>query len=846
MRSLSKFRDQTRHFRGPASAETKHKQTIKSTTFMPIQPTYPGVYVQEVSAGVRTITGVSTSIAAFVGMINRGRVDRPTRVLSFTEFERNYGNNHTVSEMTDQVRQFFFNGGQQAFIMRIANGALAARATIENEFGTPVLTLIAREEGIIGQSIRAEVDFATNSPEASFNLRLFRQFADANGNLVEADQEQHTGLTMSPGSGRFAVNVLTQQSTLVTAELAAGLNVGNEEFSGYTLAGRLFDSPGGDPAAALRANINAAIAATAGGATGRFRVSVDGMPFVDVTLATIPAATNPATALEQAIDSRLSALGLGLGVAVETLAGPANGGNPTSYLRIRSDANNGSVVFSPGAADDIAGALELTVDRGAVAVDGFAALRPAPSGLAFRPGPLDPAAGPWLGALTALAGQPPGAITRYQLDDSLGSHTPPNPIALTAGASLIDGPTLSLNNLVARLRQIRDAINQAAAVQPDFRWSAALHGYRLVLTAEFGDANARAIAFATDDGGGGGYNLGAANNGLDVGANRSNTRYYSLENSALGEYQTTSGNNGSDGTTPLPDDYDRAYGILDSQVDLFNLLILPRAETQNDTAMQNLWGAASIFCQQRRAFLLVDPPRDGGTGWSAINDVSSTIAPFRIGITTDYAAVYWPQVRVADGTITRAIAPSGSIAGLMARTDSNRGVWKAPAGTEATIRNVRGVEHAISDNENGVINPLAVNAIRVFPNGVVSWGARTMVGFDNSGNDDYKYVPVRRLALFLEESLYRGLKFAVFEPNDEPLWAQIRLAAGAFMNNLFRRGAFQGQKASDAYFVKVDSETTTQNDINLGIVNVIVGFAPLKPAEFVIITLQQLAGQVQV
>jgi uncharacterized protein len=152
----------------------------------------------------------------------------------------------------------------------------------------------------------------------------------------------------------------------------------------------------------------------------------------------------------------------------------------------------------------------------------------------------------------------------------------------------------------------------------------------------------------------------------------------------------------------------------------------------------------------------------------------------------------------------------------------------------------------MSDPENGVINFQAVNAIRVFPNGIVSWGSRTMDGFDNSPNTDYRYIPVRRLALFIEESLYRGLKFAVFEPNDEPLWAQIRLAAGAFMNNLFRQGAFQGQKASDAYFVKVDSETTTQNDINLGIVNVIVGFAPLKPAEFVVITIQQRAGQVQV
>jgi phage tail sheath protein FI len=118
------------------------------------------------------------------------------------------------------------------------------------------------------------------------------------------------------------------------------------------------------------------------------------------------------------------------------------------------------------------------------------------------------------------------------------------------------------------------------------------------------------------------------------------------------------------------------------------------------------------------------------------------------------------------------------------------------------------------------------------------------------GDDDFasewKYIPVRRLALMIEESLYRGLKWVVFEPNDEPLWAQIRLNAGAFMHNLFRQGAFQGQKPNDAYFVKCDSETTTQNDINLGMVNIWVGFAPLKPAEFVILYLQQMTGQVAV
>jgi len=125
----------------------------------------------------------------------------------------------------------------------------------------------------------------------------------------------------------------------------------------------------------------------------------------------------------------------------------------------------------------------------------------------------------------------------------------------------------------------------------------------------------------------------------------------------------------------------------------------------------------------------------------------------------------------------------------------------------------------------------------------VVWGARTLDGADVLASE-WKYVSVRRLALNIEESLFRGTQWVVFEPNDEPTWAQIRLNLGAFMQNLFRQGAFQGQSPRDAYFVKCDKETTTQDDINRGVVNVVVGFAPLKPAEFVVIKIQQIAGQI--
>jgi len=198
-----------------------------------------------------------------------------------------------------------------------------------------------------------------------------------------------------------------------------------------------------------------------------------------------------------------------------------------------------------------------------------------------------------------------------------------------------------------------------------------------------------------------------------------------------------------------------------------------------------------------------------------------------------------------DGQIDTFV-PSGAVAGIFARTDAQRGVWKAPAGQEATLVGVVDLSVPLTDDENGELNPLGINCLRAFPIvGRVVWGARTLQGADQLASE-WKYIPVRRTALFIEESLYRGTKWVVFEPNDESLWAQIRLNVGAFMHNLFRQGAFQGKSAREAYFVKCDSETTTQNDIDQGIVNILVGFAPLKPAEFVIIQIQQMAGQIQV
>jgi phage tail sheath protein FI len=283
------------------------------------------------------------------------------------------------------------------------------------------------------------------------------------------------------------------------------------------------------------------------------------------------------------------------------------------------------------------------------------------------------------------------------------------------------------------------------------------------------------------------------------------------------------------------------YALEDA--DIFNILCLPPPNTGDDVDAPT-WASAAAYCSERRAMLLVDPPSSSTNPPNAIRDRNA----LNLGSDKKNAALYFPRLRMANplkNNLIEEYVPCGAVAGIYARTDSQRGVWKAPAGLEAGLSGVSELTYKLTDDENGTLNPLGINCLRVFPLiGAVVWGARTVDGADALASE-WKYVPIRRLALFIEESLFRGTKWVVFEPNDEPLWAQIRLNVGAFMHQLFRQGAFQGATPREAYFVKCDAETTTQTDRNLGIVNILVGFAPLKPAEFVVIKIQQIAGEIE-
>jgi phage tail sheath protein FI len=526
---------------------------------MPVQLSYPGVYIEELPSGVRTIAGVATSIAAFVGRAWRGPVDEPVTLYSYADYERQFGGLWRDSTMSYAVQQFFQNGGGQAIVVRVVTHTAGSNATAATFSLTSGEIFTAASPGTWGMNLKLTVDLATNDPSnvSLFNLTVFDDPDTKDDSAKRGGsglREVFRNVSVDPASPRFVTTVLAQQSSLL--RVVSGLD----------------------------------------------------------TTPVSPTAPSPQTA-----------------------------------------------AASAGTADD--------------------------------------------------------------------------------------GTTISAT-------EVTDASNSAAK-----------------------------------------------------------TGMYALE-----------------------------------KADIFNLLCIPPYTPTTADNGASTWGDAAAYCKARRAMLLVDAP----TAWTPANAVTG-LTTLGISATRANAAVYFPRLLMPDSlqdNNLQAFAPCGAVAGTFARTDVARGVWKAPAGTDAGLQGVLGLSinstpGNLTDQEIGGLNPSGINSIRILPViGPVVWGARTLDGADVLASQ-WKYIPVRRLALYIEESLYRGTQWVVFEPNDEPLWSQIRLNIGAFMNTLFRQGAFQGASPKDAYFVKCSRETTTQTDIDNGIVNIIVGFAPLKPAEFVVIKIQQMAGQIE-
>jgi len=693
------------------------------------------------------------------------------------------------------------------------------------------------------------VNYNTATPDSTFNLEIFRWEIAPSGVKTKVEREELLNLSMDPASPSYAPAALTQKSKLVDG-FAIVPTAGSP---GHSLStGPLEAATAPDFAAAVNAVL----------AVGRtFRLSVGGKKQITVTVPDLVtpgpatfalARTALETSIQNAIQAQLAAdLVTGLpvpAVKVDVLRGPAAvAASPAETTLIRITATTASpaneIRVTSATTSDLAKLIGFGPANGGLEVGAFAKLRPAPTGVTFASSrgldgaTVDTAPAIQLGTLLKndLLG-----VTLDEVTSSGAVAARSVPLALGAATRTWTGGVGGKAGVLTTLAAIRDQVNAYQAANPTtFFWRAELWGYRLSFLDTTGGDNGvvgpAGTSFTFT-----GPALPALNTiGADMAARfLANVRYLSVGpggDTTLGSQ--AAGLDGKDGGPPAMGDYTAAYELVRSDVDLWNLLVLPPdADQATAVPLEQLWGEASAFARDERAFLIMDPPPT----WVDTQTAASGANTLRLGLTKDHSAVYFPRLKLIENGREYTVGPAGAMAGLYARIDSNRGVWKAPAGTEADLRGVAGVDYQMSDLQNGAINPAGVNAIRLFPEGVISWGARTMDGADAFASE-YKYVPIRRLALMIEESLYRGLKWVVFEPNDEPLWSQIRLNVGSFMHDLFRKGAFAGAKPTDAYFVRCDRETTNANDQNLGIVNIWVGFAPLKPAEFVVLYLQQIA-----
>ncbi len=770
---------------------------------MPVTTSYPGVYIEEIPSGVRTLTGVATSITAFVGFTSRGPVNRALRIFSFADFEREFGGLALDSPLSYCVRHFFQNGGTDAYVVRAAQNAAAASVVLQTAGAAPVptLTVSAISEGTWGNNLQIDIDYDTTNPASFFNFRV-TEFVISNGLRVPGRSEVFRNLSMDNLSTNYALALINGNSALVRVTSTPVVLVAD----GNSISGIHVASPVVPP----------------GGY--RFLYTLNGRgPFEAVVSA-------PRAPLGVGLNFDLDAIGLDIEAAIALQQTPGVtyslvGGNQLMF-EADTDATHpieqSSIHFLDAPTGSINNLLLLGQSQGGTETDGSAPARPAQNGTV---------------GTTGTATVPPVIAGNVDLiidfHDGAGGSLATTPSLLIWDNGALPQPT-TLAQMVA---QINTALTAAATTEPRLAGAVAqVIGNNMVRVLP-GTANSN-LSFAFTGALAGPLSLAAA------GA-RNLARYApGVGVTALAQVQGTPGNNG---TPPLPATLTGnmaaktgMYALED--VDLFNLLVIPEASA--GAGATAVISEAIAYCVRRRAFMIIDAPESITTFAAASAWIGGPGATF----SSRNAALYFPRIREPDplmgGTI-RTSPAAGALAGIYARTDGERGVWKAPAGISATVLGATGLLYTLTDAENGVLNPLALNCLRTFPViGTVAWGARTSFGADIRA-DEYKYIPVRRLALFLEESLYRGTQWVVFEPNDEPLWAQIRLNLGAFMNTLFSQGAFQGRTPREAYFVKCDKETTTQNDINLGRVNIVVGFAPLKPAEFVIIQIQQIAGAIK-
>ncbi len=770
---------------------------------MPASLTYPGVYVEEISSGVRTIAGVATSVTAFIGRAARGPVNQPVVINSFGDFERQFGGLWQDGTLSFAVRDFYLNGGAQAIIVRLYNplfadeaARLAALAAAQAEAQAAAQAVSdAAAAAVAGAAGPQDVVDAANAAVAAAGApsAAAMDAAEAVAAAVQASLDITAQGVADTANAAVATLITEAQNAAQAVDTAAanavaGAGVPQDVADAATAAVAAAGAASATALAAAQAVADAAAAAVAGAAVPQDVADAAAASVGGIVSEAQTAANQVSTAAANAVAGAATAQAVADAASAAVAGASAPGAVAAAAAQAIADAAGAEVtVTAQEAADAAAAAVAGAAGDAANAAAPVTRARININGLILEAA----SEGAWSNQLRARIDHDVAEADLFNLSIRDGAT---GDIEVIRNLSVATDHPRRVDNVLSNSSVLVRAIAPLPAARP------AASSTPAPGTDPFDPATSTGVSVTAADG-----NVLAAADYL--GNETRKEGIYALEDA-----------------------------------DIFNLLSIP-PYTHNTDVENSVWSAAAAYCERRRAMLLVDAPGSWTTPALAVSGITTGV-----GTTSRNAALFFPRLRqpnlLRDNQI-ETFAAGGAIAGAMARTDTERGIWKAPAGLDATLRGVPQLSVPLTDAENGQLNPLGINCLRNLPPaGRIIWGARTLQGDDRLASE-WKYVPVRRTALYIEESLYRGLKWVVFEPNDEALWAQIRLNVGAFMHDLFRNGAFQGSKPDRAYLVKCDSETTTQSDINRGIVNIVVGFAPLKPAEFVIIKLQQLAGQLQ-
>lgn len=778
---------------------------------------HPGVYVEEIPSGVKPIEGVATSVSAFVGRATKGPVGEAVPVSNFDEYKAVFGDIASENDaMGLAMRAFYLNGGKAAYVARLASSdppTAAASATVagQNTGGSAVLQVQATSVGEWGNAVYFRI--LKPDPDApSFDLEV--------GHLEKdkfKQDEIFSGLTMNAQEDAYAPAQVNGNSAYVelVLEPAGDPADGAEQYQDATWTGGTlgtaadFFSSGMSGIMSLTLNING---------LGAKKITID----ADVLgLAGVDNQTD-GEAVAGAIVTAVQSIGPDVAYQLFSCTYGTNRFTLTSPEPAQSPSTASLEVYDGGkGADDLAAFLRL--DSAAVATLVGAGLDTANA--------------------TLFSGGIAGAMDLTLDIDGLGNQT----VTLSAAAlGMVGNHDLDGQAVAAAIKSAVQAIPLAVDAYKDF--DCVYGGGAFTLTSGNSRPGTSSLIVAdttlSDL-------LGLAsgdNPTLTPGRQISQGTASVIPQESLGPAPFFNGVQltGGGEAPPTSADYATFFNQTLRKVRDVSILVLPGQYWASDGSGSAVVSQALAHAESTKSrVVIVDPPPGLELEQSAQVD--------QMGLpTSTYSVLYYPWVKVANpfynvdtnptASKTLTIAPSAFAAGMWAKIDGKRGVWKAPAGVESQLLGVAGLEYVVEDAEQDKLNPLGVNCLRKLPSfGSVIWGTRTL---STKADPEWRYVPVRRTAIMIEQSIYGGIQWAVFEPNDHRLWASLRGNIGAFMDGLFRAGAFQGEKATDAYFVRCNlGDTMTQDDIDRGQVIVIVGFAPLKPAEFVIVRIQQKVAQ---